>query len=192
MWNGLITYDRAVAKPDLAAVRQANLDVQSSRMLESLTNNGLGAGITWNYTTQEPGTNWDQPDFKAEGWKVGLGGFGSGEVANCIFRTPWNTSDIWLRRELVVEQTNWWLALLQLHHGDDAEVYLNGVLAGLGTGSMPQYYEIPLHTEAAAALRPGTNVLAVHCHQTNGVHCIDAQLLLLPGEGKGQFESSGR
>ena len=58
-----------------------------------------------------------------------------------------------------------------------AEVYLNGQplasLAGYSTG----YLDRPLDAAALRLLRPGRNVLAVHCRQSAGGQYIDADIL---------------
>ena len=57
------------------------------------------------------------------------------------------------------------------------ETYLNGVLVARANGYTTGYEELPLTAEARAALRPGRNVLAVHCHQTGGGQYIDVGIV---------------
>ena len=95
-------------------------------------------------------------------------------------RTDWTTSDIWLRREITLASSN---ALgseqLRIHHDEDAEVYLDGVLAARVSGYVTDYDEISLKSEARALLKPGKHVMAVHCHQTSGGQYIDVGLDLV-------------
>jgi len=70
--------------------------------------------------------------------------------------------------------------LLQLHHDEDAEIYLNGALAASAPGFASDYYQPPLAPEAAAGLKPGKNLMAAHCHQTTGGQFIDAGLVVRP------------
>ncbi len=74
---------------------------------------------------------------------------------------------------------------LWLHHDEDVEVYVNGVLAHKASGWSTQYEEAPISAEAIRAIRPGRNVLAVHCRQTSGGQFVDVGLVRV------KFRSTG-
>ena len=64
---------------------------------------------------------------------------------------------------------------LWLHHDDDVQVHLNGVLAFESAGFTADYETFPIRKEALAALKPGGKVLvAIHCRQDYGGQYIDA------------------
>ena len=92
-------------------------------------------------------------------------------------RTEWKTDDIWIRREIVLPEGDFTHLQLLVHHDDDAEVYLNGVLAATLPGYSTDYEPAEIHRAAKATLEHGKNVLAIHCHQIKGGQYIDAGLV---------------
>jgi len=59
-------------------------------------------------------------------------------------------------------------------HDEDCEIYLNGVLASRAPGCTTTYVLIAMNEEARRVLHPnGKNLIAVHCHQTEGGQFID-------------------
>jgi hypothetical protein len=132
---------------------------------------------SWSYTTTRPRRQWFGQDFDASSWKQGESGFGTEGTPGATIGTEWNTSDIWLRRTFTLEGTKFGDLQLSVHHDEDVEVYLNGVLAASATGFTTQYESLPLNADARAALKPGENLIAVHCRQTGGGQYIDAGLV---------------
>ena len=60
--------------------------------------------------------------------------------------------------------------------GAGGAAHLPGVLAASTHGFTADYDVIEMLPAAKAALKPGKNVLAVHCHQTTGGQYIDVGL----------------
>jgi len=133
----------------------------------------------WRYTLAKPAEGWFKPDFDDSSWKSGPGGFGTVGTPGAVVRTVWNTDAIWLRRQISLPEGPFTQLHLQIHHDEDVEVYLNGMLAARLTGYTTGYKEVPISEEARKALRSGVNVLAVSCKQTVGGQYIDVGLVEL-------------
>lgn len=127
---------------------------------------------TWQCVTQKPADNWARPALDASSGKIGQAPFGQG----CPASTPWadTPGGIWLRRtvtlpDIIPAKLN----VLGLH-GEDLEVYVNGMLAASTSGCTGDYAALPMpHAARAALKRSGLNVIAVHCHQTTGGQVVD-------------------
>jgi len=175
--NGLMTYDREIVKikPELFATWHQRL-LGPVPTFQKLVPDARQAEMDWKYATQEPGAGWEKPDFADQTWKNGKGGFGTPDTPGTVVRTRWNTPDIWLRGEWMLEKTFAGEAYLSIHHDEDAEIYINGVLAAKVTGYTTDYVTVPITPEAQSALVKGKNVVAIHCHQTGGGQYIDVGL----------------
>lgn len=174
--NGLLTYDRAIIKPDIQHVAAANQG-RVPRVCVVLPT-AQGHVHAWRYTFQKPPENWFRPDFDDSGWKEGPAGFGTQGTPGAVVRTEWKTPDIWLRRVVELPAVQGDVALW-IHHDEDAEVYINGVLVGQAQGFTVTYEEFLLDAKGRQAIRPGKNLLAVHCKQTRGGQYIDLGLVEL-------------
>jgi Glycosyl hydrolases family 2, sugar binding domain/Glycosyl hydrolases family 2, TIM barrel domain/Glycosyl hydrolases family 2 len=172
--NGLMTYDRAVVKLHAERVAAANRgDFAGVADVIEVVPTAREKGQPWRYTLDEPPADWFKPDFDDATWKEGKGGFGTKGTPGAVVRTEWKTSNIWLRREFTLPEAKLAKPHLIVHHDEDVEIYLNGVLAAKARGFLTDYEEMPISPEALATLKPGKNHLAVHCKQTTGGQYID-------------------
>jgi hypothetical protein len=164
-----------VIKVDVAKVRDANQGRVPA--VSVVVPTSQQEPQTWRYTFQRPAEKWFQPEFNDSGWLQGRGGFGREKTPGAVNRTPWTSADIWLRRTFQLPTVRRNGLMLLVHHDEDVEIYLNGVLAAQAAGYTTAYEELAILPAALAVLRPGANVLAVHCRQTMGGQYIDVGLL---------------
>jgi hypothetical protein len=129
------------------------------------------AGVNWKYSTNTPPANWYAANFDDSAWATGAAGFGSNGTPSISVRTPWTSSDIYLRRSFESDGKTPVGAQIYGFHDEGGEIYLNGVLIGNIEGYNSSYEA--LMALPAGALKKGRNVLAVHCHQTQGGQGID-------------------
>lgn len=177
--NGLLTYDRAIIKVDVDRVAAANRgDFSKVPVTVEVVPTSREEAKVWKYTFETPDAKWFATDLDDSSWKEGPGVFGTEGTPGAVVRTKWSTPDIWARRSFTLpEGTNPAKLLLVSIHDEDAEFYLNGVLAAKVKGHTGSYEEIEISAEARATLKPGKNTIAVHCHQTAGGQSIDAGLI---------------
>jgi hypothetical protein len=141
--------------------------------------------INWAYTTDKPAEGWMEPDFNAGSWTTGMGGFGHG-APHTNPRSEWSSDDIYLRRQIEIPQVDKADLKFICYHDDDVEIYINGVLAAKAGGYVTNYEPLDINEQGKAALKPGKNLLAVHCHQIRGGQYIDVGIatVKMPPEEK--------
>jgi hypothetical protein len=64
-----------------------------------------------------------------------------------------------------------------LTHDEDATIFINGVEAAAVPKYSTGYVMVPVSAGAARTLKPGRNVIAVHCRQTQGAQAIDVGMV---------------
>lgn len=184
--NGIYYYDRT-AKYDPALVRAINVrpaayETQGPQVLNFVemvvSPTSRQTPQMWRYTFSQPPDGWEQPGFDDSTWAQGPGGFGTASTPGAVVGTEWSTSDIWLRRRFTLSDATFDYAALQMHHDEDAEVYVNGILVARASGYVSGYMEREVTEALRKALKVGENVLAVHCHQTVGGQFIDVGIVL--------------
>jgi hypothetical protein len=133
--------------------------------------------IMWRYTTRRPGRDWFATDFDDSSWREGKSGFGTRGTPGAVIGTEWDRRSIWLRRQFEMPDKPWGNIALNVHHDEDVEIYINGELAASASGYTMGYDALPLTATGKAALKPGKNLIAVRCRQTDGGQYIDVGLV---------------
>jgi beta-galactosidase/beta-glucuronidase len=182
--NGIYFYDRE-QKYDPALVKAINerpaaYETQRPRLTKltwrTLVPTSQEAPQDWRFTTTAPPEGWEKPGFDDSAWQTGKGGFGTETTPGAVVGTKWDGADIWLRRTFTLDKWDAQLAFLQIHHDEDAEVYLNGKLIATFAGYTTNYVPYEATKALRDAAKPGENTLAVHCKQTVGGQFIDVGL----------------
>lgn len=132
-----------------------------------------GRSGKWKYTTSAPAGDWMSSGFDDGSWQQATGAFSDGRHAP----NKWTSPDIYVRRTFNLDSTGFSHLLLNLHHDDNVEAYINGVLAYKTTGWNTAPTPVEITPEARAALKKGENVLAIHCANTAGGAYLDAGLI---------------
>jgi hypothetical protein len=178
--NGLMTYDRQVVKMDLDRIAAAAKKLYGPPpTVATLVPTSEEDAQQWRYATAKPVDDWTEPKFDDTPWKSGPGGFGGKGTPGARLGTPWQSSDIWLRRTFALKEPPRGDLFLRIHHDDEAEVYVNGQRVATQPGHRRAYGLAPLEPGAAKHLHTGENTLAVHCHQNGGGQYIDVGIVEL-------------
>ena len=176
--NGYMTYDREVLKFDAAEMAKWHKALFGPPPeLRDVIATSEKTAQKWRYTTTKPADDWNKTDFDAGKWSEGEGGFGTAMTPGSVVRTTWNTPDIWLRRNVELKDVASGDLLWRVHHDEDVEIFVNGVLAGRAREYVTDYGLVGLTPEGRKALKTGKNTIAVHCHQTGGGQYIDVGLV---------------
>ena len=174
--NGLMTYDRAMVKPDAEAVAKAHRRLYlPPPVIRTVVPASRKDAQQWRYTTAKPPDGWQKPDFDDTKWKSAPGGFGAGSTPGVTARTRWTTGNIWLRRIFTLDKSVKGDLQLLIYHDEDARVYLDGKRVAAVSGYSTAYGTMPM--AGVSSLGAGRHTLAVHCRQTRGGQYIDVGIV---------------
>ena len=148
--------------------------------VEILFTAGEDKPYTCKYTETDPGGGWIQETFNDAAWNTGKTPFGNGWDNNAV--TEWKSKSIWMRREFILDKIQLQdIALekliLQLRHDDDVEVFINGEKAYACINCyLSALKDYELADAVKKKLKPGRNILAMHCINPAGFSWLDAGL----------------
>ena len=178
--NGLMTYDRAQVKMGEDWLSKVNNAVYGPPIkLTVQVPTSEAAPQVWRYTTEPPKTGWFEANFDDSGWKSAEAPFGAEGTPGVKTRTTWDSPDIWMRRTFEWTAPEHGAVMLRVHHDEDADIYINGKVVAHLQGYLTDYQLVPIGEKEAAAFRPGTNTIAVHCKNTTGGQCFDAGIVVV-------------
>lgn len=129
--------------------------------------------ITWNYTEEKPASNWMAVDFETTAWKKGQGMFGGNDEERV--NTKWTSDDIWLRKEITINQ-DIEEPVIKIANDDDYELYINGELLIAETGASANYKYMKVDEDKSKLFKKGKNIIAIHCKNTGGEQHIDVEI----------------
>lgn len=172
--NGMMSYDRAIVKVSPERVGPAiRGELPPPAPPKWILPTAEVSSKGWIYTTDKPAETWFTEGFNTTGWKSGDGGFGTHGTPNAIVGTVWDTKQVWVRRSFDLNKEDLKGLSLRIHHDEEADIYVNGVLVMTLTGYSSEYENHAISSKAMKAFRVGENVLAATCRQTSGGQFID-------------------
>ena len=123
-------------------------------------------------TRQNPGKGWEAVQFDDSQWREQEGAFGTrGEYEHVRTRWTETNSDIYVRRTVDVSDADANSELyLNFSHDDVFELFINGQEVAR-TGETWKTGEVA--KIAKGIIKPGKNLIAAHCHNTNGGAYLD-------------------
>lgn len=169
LYQGSLTHYNGRRFPLIGAIRVDGetyrfMGVEESSVRELVAPIGEQGVWEGKYTFENPKGKWMEPDYNDTNWPVGQGAFGfftQNRFAS-VLRTQWRTDNIWVRREVILEKdlqgSN---VFLEFKNDDNAEIYINGILAVSRDYAMNEMIKLP--PEIVATLKKGRNVIAAHC-----------------------------
>jgi len=163
-------YERGEAQ---AALPVATANIEWKVLVGALQDGPLCT--PYRYVTQTPQGEWTSAAFDDSAWKTGLSPFGTENKR--IGRTPWATSDIYLRKTFEYGGAELKSGAVVITYDEDTEVYVNGQKILGVQGFIGNYRMLDVTAALRKAIRKGANTLAVHTHQTSGGQIIDLALL---------------
>lgn len=151
--------------------RELNYETVDAASVDMLIPSAEETKVKWQYTEDKPADNWYAVDFDDSSWKNARSPFGG--LKTFGIRTEWSKSDIWLRREVTLDEA---IAdpVLKVMHDDNYDVYVNGQLLISEAGVSKKYKFVKLDAELSKLFKAGKNIIALHCHDGGGERYIDA------------------
>jgi hypothetical protein len=137
--------------------------------LQSVLPNAKYEAWEGRFVTKEPAKGWEKSGFNDASWKSGKAGFGTPNTFDT--KTPWETKEIWVRREFTLPAVNDSELYLNYAHDDDFELYLNGTQI-VNTGNRARS-SVTVKLDKSLLKTDGKNIIAAHCLDRGGLAYVD-------------------
>lgn len=149
---------------------------------------GMSTDEDWKgrYIFDQPAAGWQQPGFNDTKWNEGSAAFGTRDETNV--KTHWLTKDIWVRRDIQLDNSK--IANKKLYlkysHDDTFELYVNGIEV-VKTGYVwRKDVVLELPAEVVKTIKDGKVTIAAHCNNRTGGALVDFGLYI-PTDDKEQL-----
>ncbi|MDR0542333.1 MAG: DUF5127 domain-containing protein [Dysgonamonadaceae bacterium] len=125
------------------------------------------------YTFEQPTEGWQETRFDDSGWAEGEAAFGTREEQNV--HTLWLSSDIWVRREIQLDNisSEGKKFILKYSHDDTFELYVNGIMLVKTGFEWYKNVEVEIPQEIIKNAVDGKITIAAHCHNLYGGGLVD-------------------
>ena len=122
------------------------------------------------FINKKPAKGWEKPDFNASSWESGKAAFGTSNTGQT--NTPWETEEIWVRRQFNFPEVAPESKLYLIYsHDDDFELYLNGTEI-VNTGNRARS-NVTVELDKSLLNSGGKNTIAAHCLDRGGLAYVD-------------------
>lgn len=130
------------------------------------------------YTTTKPMGDWTGSGYYDASWTRGKGAFGT-TVNEPIAKTNWTEPEIWVRREVVLDQDlSDKIVYLEFSNDDDAIFYINGVEAHNTGATCNKNAIVKVPENAVKTLSLGENIIAAYCRNPVANGLLDFGILV--------------
>ena len=143
-----------------------------NNLLKPLEKTSEGENWTARYVNETPDESWTAINFDDSRWKQGKASFGKREDQD--IGTPWDSENIWVRREFSLDEDfTGKKVFLEYSHDDDVEIYINGIEVVRINDRCQDNASLELPETVLKAFKKGKNVIAAHCRNKGGDAYLD-------------------
>jgi serine/threonine protein kinase/tetratricopeptide (TPR) repeat protein len=132
----------------------------------------------WRFTTDKPSSNWTAFEFSDADWQRVPVVYGATNYAPRSNRTITPGTNFWLRRTFELPNVPAGKLVFRLSRNHDAEIFINGIQAAAAADWTDADVLAPCSEAGRAALKPGANILAVHCQYADGGAPVEVGIYL--------------
>jgi serine/threonine protein kinase/tetratricopeptide (TPR) repeat protein len=150
----------------------------ASASLTPITADPQRATAPWRFTTNNPSSDWIAIEFPDADWQQAPVVLGAKNFAARSSRTATPSTNLWLRRTFELANVPAGKLAFRISRDHDAEIFINGIQATAAVDWTDADVLAPCSEAGRAALKPGVNLLAVHCRNADGGAPIEVGIYL--------------